>query len=288
MSEINIIKFQDSYYPSLLKEISSPPPTLYIRGNKQLLSFQNLLAVVGSRKANQYAKICADRILAPVVEAGVSLVSGLAYGVDTIAHKVCLENKQPTIAVLGTGVDDESLYPRTSVQMAHQIINQGGTLISEYEPGTKPLKHHFPARNRIIAGLCKVSLIVQAAQKSGSLITARLALDANRDVCAIPGNINDPLAEGTNTLIKQGASPITCSDDLLHLFNIDTSIQKKPAANLSSKHLNILDLITDTPQHIDTISEVSDMSPQELSAQLLELELEGSIKNVGGLKYVRK
>lgn len=215
MSDIYILSIKDDHYPSLLKEIHTPPQQLYIRGNKELLLHPRLLAVVGSRNTTEYGIRAMKAVLPEVVSAHTPLVSGLALGIDAHAHKLCIEYGQPTIAVLGSGVDDGSIYPRTNFSLAQEILASGGALVSEYPPNTKPHKAHFPARNRIVAGLCRATLIIQAAQKSGSLITARLAMEANRDVLVIPGPITDPLHAGTNALIRDGATPVVESNDIL-------------------------------------------------------------------------
>ncbi len=219
MDDIHIIKLSDKQYPALLREINDPPSLLYARGNISLLNNHNLLAVVGSRKTGTYGKECINTLLPSICLSGVVIVSGLAYGVDSLAHTVAVDHKQPTIAVLGTGVDDKSIYPKNHLPLAKEILKYNGLLISEYKPGTSPQKYHFPKRNRIVAGISQATLIIQAAQKSGSLITARLAMEYNREVMAVPGNITDPLSYGTNDLIRDGATPILKPEDILSFFS---------------------------------------------------------------------
>jgi DNA processing protein len=218
--DIKIISEDSEYYPPLLREIHQPPKQLYVRGNLEVLQHPQLLAVVGSRHANYYGKQCIEKLLPPVIEAGVVIVSGLALGIDALSHQACVAAGKPTIAVLGSGIDDPSVYPKSHISLAHQIIDHGGAVISEYGPGTPSFRNHFPARNRIIAGLAHATLVVQAADRSGSLITARLTLEANRELVAVPGGITDPLAVGTNRLIHAGATPILQPQHLLDLFNI--------------------------------------------------------------------
>ena len=288
-ADITKITIRSRHYPALLKEISAPPPALYLRGHAEVLNNNLLLAVVGSRKAGNYAQWSIDTILPPAIAAGVKIVSGMAYGVDSLAHQACLKENQPTIAVLGCGIDDASIYPRTNLKLAHKIIAGGGALISEYAPGTPPMKHHFPARNRIIAGLARATLLVQAAAKSGSLITARLALDFNRDVCVIPGNINDPLCAGTNELLKFGAIPITNPDDIFHLFDLaPADIKRAAAKDFAPKFKPVLKHLSRTPRHIDFISAQSNIPAENLAPLLLEMELNNAVQNVGGMKYVKK
>ena len=225
---IAVLSPKDTIFPSMLREIQSVPQQLYIRGNVQALAQSPLLAVVGSRKANQYGKDCIDMLLPPVVKAGISLVSGLAYGIDSFAHQVCVDAGIPTIAVLGSAIDDDSIYPRAHVKLAHDILETGGVLISEYPTGSAIQQHNFPARNRIIAGLATATLLIQASDRSGSLITARLALESGRDVLATPGPITDPLSYGTNKLIQEGATPVTTSEDILYVLNTESTKRSTP------------------------------------------------------------
>lgn len=217
-SDIGVLAYTDTAYPSLLREIHTPPQQLYYRGDITLLSKANMLAVIGSRKATAYGNEVISKLLPPCIISEITIVSGMAYGIDTLAHQACVELKAPTIAVLGTGVDDTSIYPRENLPLAHDILAHGGLIISEYKPGTPPHASHFPARNRIIAGITSATLVVQATLRSGSLITARLALESNREVIAVPGPITDPGSEGTNMLIRDGATPILNATDILSLF----------------------------------------------------------------------
>lgn len=286
--EIKVITEDSDAYPPLLREIADPPQQLYVRGNIALLKHEPMLAVVGSRKASVYGKNCVEKLLTPVVRLGVPLVSGLAYGIDAAAHRVCVQHEQPTIAVLGSGVDDESIYPKINLKLVHSIIVGGGAVISEYEPGTIPYLGHFPARNRVIAGLTMATLIIQAAQRSGSLITARLALESGRDVWVVPGAINDPLSVGTNQLIKDGAAVITSPDDILTLLGFDAAEQLPAAANLTDSQQKIYDAISAEPIHIDDVAEATTLPAPVITAELLQLELAGVVTHVGGMKYIKK
>lgn len=288
--EIKTITEDSDAYPPLLREIAHPPHQLYIRGSIELLKHEPMLAVVGSRKASTYGKNCVDKLLTPVVAAGVPLVSGLAYGIDAAAHRLCVDYHKPTIAVLGSGVDDESIYPKINIKLVHAIINNGGAVISEYEPGTAPYLGHFPARNRIIAGLSAATLVVQAAARSGSLITVRFALESGRDVFAVPGALNDPLAAGTNQLIKDGAAPITEPNDILTLlgFDIEDSASSDRQLQLTPPQAKIYAAISADPVHVDDIAQATALAAPVLAAELLQLELAGVVVNVGGLKYIKK
>lgn len=286
--EIHTITPESEYYPPLLREIPFPPAQLYIRGNIELLQHVPLLAVVGSRKASAYGKQSISYLLPPVIAAGVPIVSGLAFGIDSLAHRTCVEAKAPTIAVLGSGIDDHSIYPRAHISLAHHILEYGGTLLSEYPAGVAGYKSNFPERNRIIAGLCQATLIVQAAEHSGSLITAKCALESNRDVWAVPGNITDPLAQGTNFLIAQGATPITKPGDILHLLGLEVASAKKSLDNLPDEQLALLHFLSDAPLHIDAITSQTGQPPEKIAVMLTELELTEHVQHVGGMKYVRK
>ena len=290
MHDIIKITKKDKNYPSLLKEITDPPELLYVRGNPKILNHPSMIAVVGSRKSSFYGQQAVNKIFTPLVQLGIPLISGLAYGIDSIAHQICTDNKAPTIAVLGSGLNDSSVYPSKHINLAHQIIDSGGAIISEYPINTPPLQHHFPQRNRIIAGLAKATIIIQAAIKSGSLITARLALESNRDVAAVPGYITDPLSSGTNYLIQQGAAPILDSQDVIDLLNLDTTINKTKEfqPTLTTEQQTVFTALSSSPLHVDQISTITKVSTPILSVTLTELELLNIVQHVGGMKYILK
>lgn len=290
MTNITTLTLDDPLYPVLLKEISDPPNPLYVRGNAQLLNFSPLLAVVGSRKSSAYGKQAIERLLTPLVKSGIPLVSGLAYGIDSIAHHLCLSFHTPTIAVLGSGIDDAAIYPKLHVKLAHSIIEDGGVIISEYPAGTAPLQYHFPARNRIIAGLTMSTLVVQAAARSGSLITARLALEYGRDVAAVPGAITDSLSAGTNQLIQQGATPLLTPEDAFAMLNIDpvTAASNNVSAALTDQQKIVLAAMSSTPLHVDELVAITSLPSPVLSVTLTELELIDAVENLGGMQYVKK
>ncbi len=286
---ISVIKFTDAAYPQLLKEIHKPPEQLYVRGNADILSSPYLFGVVGSRKASMYGRQSCAKLLPPCVRAGVVLVSGLAYGIDSFAHRICVNQGRPTIAVLGSGIDDASLYPRGNKTLAAEILKAGGVIISEYPAGTSPYLGNFPARNRIIAGLCKATIIMQAAKRSGSLITARLAMEENRDVLAVPGPITDPACEGTNMLIRDGAGIVLDHTDILSRFEITEAEQEAISHEPLREDLAIVAAVLSAdPTYIDNISSACNISIQDASSALTELEMIGVATHVGGMRYVRK
>jgi DNA processing protein len=216
---ITVVSINNPAYPALLKEINDPPFVLFTRGK---LPNQNLptLGVVGSRKFTDYGKFTCQEIVAPLVNNRIVIVSGLALGIDAIAHQTTLDNNGITIAVLGGGVDKKTIAPASHAKLAEQIIASGGAIISEYPPEFTPTIYSFPARNRIIAGLSLGTLVIEAADKSGALITAKCALDYNRDVFAVPHAINSPTGIGPNNLIKMGAKVVTKAEDILEAFSL--------------------------------------------------------------------
>lgn len=287
--DIQTISLTDNGYPSLLAQTHKPPEVLYCRGNIDLLTHPHLLAVVGSRKASMYGRQVCAKILPPAIRSGVAIVSGMAYGIDSFAHRTAIEQGGPTIAVLGSGVDDASLYPRGNKTLAQEILASGGLIISEYEPGTAPFLGHFPARNRIIAGLCRATLVVQAAKRSGSLITSRLALEEGREVLAVPGPITDSASEGTNMLIRDGATPLLESGDIISLFELTEAKQQDIENTPLREDLKVVAVVlSESPLYIDDIAVASNISIAEVSAALAELEMIGVVQHVGGMKYARR
>ena len=212
-NNIDIVNINDKEYPEELREIYDPPISLYIRGNKEILNDKKI-AIVGCREATEYGKKVANYFSYKLSrEKNVTIVSGLARGIDSISHIGCLEGKGKTIAVVGNGLD--LIYPKENITLANEIINNNGTIISEYPLGTKPLKMNFPARNRIISGISKGIIVVEAKEKSGTMITVDFALEQGRDVYVVPGNINSINSVGTNELIKQGAKMVTNINDIV-------------------------------------------------------------------------
>jgi DNA processing protein len=229
---INYTTWHDDDYPMLLKEIAVPPPIIYYRGQLNGQN-NNRLAVVGSRRHSAYAEKVITETLPKLVRAGIEIVSGLALGVDTLAHQASLNNQGRTLAVLGSGLFPSNLYPKSNRFLAEKIIQNGGAIISEFSPDTPPYKQNFPQRNRIISGLAQATLVVEAPAKSGSLITASYALEQNREVLAVPGNIFSLLSAGPNNLIKSGAQVVTRAEDILEIFNLNVKNQttKAPPVN---------------------------------------------------------
>ncbi|MFA6897171.1 MAG: DNA-processing protein DprA [Patescibacteria group bacterium] len=286
---IRIVAQNDENFPKDLLEISSPPAMLYVKG--ELLPDEFCLGIVGSRKISEYGRRVAEDFARELSTNGVTLVSGMAFGVDTITHWQCAKLKRRTIAVLGSGIDEKSIYPSSNRQIAKEIANCG-CVISEYPIGTPPLKQNFPARNRIISGISKGVLVIEASQTSGSLITARFALEQNREVFAVPGNIYSKNSEGTNSLIKMGAKSACKIEDILEEFNfaLNPAIReaKKIIPDSPEEELVLNGLSFDEAVHIDKLALATQIKTASLSSILTLMEIKGMIKDVGGMRYVKR
>ncbi len=278
-------------YPSLLKHIPDPPPLLFVYG--RLEADAACIAVVGSRRCTSYGKNTTDRLCRDLAAAGVIVVSGMARGIDTAAHKGALAAGGRTVAVLGTGLN--RIYPPENLKLYHQIA-ENGAVISEFELDAKPEPHHFPRRNRIISGMSLGTVIVEAAQRSGSLITARLAAEQGRDVFAVPGSIHAVTARGTHALIRQGAKLVENTVDILEEFNaygLHSESQavkpRKPAAgpSLSESEMQVFQSIGPYPAHIDDLKSRIGLDSARLNAILFQLELKGLICQEPGKFFVR-
>jgi DNA processing protein len=276
-----VLTLADSAYPRPLLEIPDPPPLLYVAGNAELLS-SAALAVVGSRNATPQGLKNAHAFARAFSDAGLAIVSGLAIGVDSAAHRGGLEGRGSTIAVLGTGID--VTYPRRNGPLADEILARGA-LVSEFPLGTEPHAGNFPRRNRLISGLARGCLVVEAALDSGSLITARLAADQGREVFAIPGSIHSPLSKGCHALIKQGAKLVESAQDVLEELGI--SARAAPRAPESGAGHELLDKMGFDPCDIDELVGRSGLPAEVVSATLLKLELDGKIAGLPGGLYQR-
>lgn len=285
---LEIITILEPDYPKLLREIYQPPPLLFFSGDlKTAQGFS--LAVIGTRKPTNYGQQVAREMTGSLVQNGLTIVSGLALGIDALAHQTALETGGKTIAVLGSGLDKQNIYPSGNRFLAKKIIENGGLLLSEYPPGTMPLKQHFPARNRLISGLSLGILVIEAPEKSGALITADFALEQNRDIFAVPGNIYSKNSQGANNLIKLGARPVTSASDILESLNLKQATaflenQKIIAENEEEKI--ILEFLSKDPLHIDKIIQLSKLPPAQINSTLALMELKGLVRNLGGMNYV--
>lgn len=278
----------DADYPPALLNLYDPPAVLFVRGTLPKAG-QPLLAVVGSRHATNYGLECTRGLCIPVARAGVGIVSGLAYGIDAAAHEAALEAGGYTLAVLGGGVDEASIYPSQHRSLASRIAAAGGAVVSEYLPGTASLKPHFPIRNRIIAGLCRATLVVEATEQSGSLITAKAALEAGRDVFAVPGPIGSPLSSGPHSLLKTGALCATSPADILQaLAMVPQPLPLAPAYQPTDPdEARLFQALSASPTHVDELVDATGLPAPRVSSLLSRLELDGHAKDAGGLHYVR-
>ena len=281
--EIKKITLEDKNYPPLLKKIKNPPKTLYYLG--KLEKKENGLAVVGTRKCSSYGKEVTTELVSELSEAGLTIVSGLAPGIDTLAHQTCLKTKRETIAVLGTGLDEKSIYPKSNLLLAKKILEERGALISEYPPGTRGTHFTFPQRNRIISGLSLGVVVVEAKEKSGALITANFAFSQKRKVFAIPGSIYSSNSRGCHLLIKKGAKLIEKAEDILKELNFQFSKPKKPSFGRRPEEALILESLKEGALHINKIIEKTGLPAPKVVSLLGVLEVKGIINNLGGNIY---
>ena len=290
-----LIRITDAAYPPLLAAIADPPPLLFVHGDADYL-LQPQLAVVGSRNPSRDGIALAEDFSAYLSACGLTVCSGLAAGIDAAAHRGALRGAAGTVAVTGTGLD--RVYPAQHRELAHRIADNGA-LVSEFAPGTPPLASNFPRRNRIISGLGMGTLVVEAALRSGSLITARQALEQGREVFAIPGSIHNPLARGCHALIRQGAKLVESGSDILEelsgRFNPlpEATADSKPtaasqaAAELAAEYRDLLDAMGYEPVCVDQLVARSGLTPEEVSSMLLLLELEDKVHSGAGGRYTR-
>lgn len=288
---IQIITWDDLEYPLLLKEINHPPYLVYKKGNLPALGGFNsapMISIVGSRKYTSYGSQVAYSFAKDLAQAGIMVVSGMALGIDSIAHRGALDAGGKTIAVLGNSLDDKNLYPKNNFNLSREIM-ESGALISDYPIETQASEFTFPARNRIIAGLSLGTLVVEAGEKSGTLITSELALEFNREVFAIPGSIFSAQSVGTNSLIKKGARMVTSVKDILEELDLSADKIAKPVTNKNpetKEEAIILQFLSADPVHIDNISKMSKLSPSAVASTLVMLEIKGWAKNIGGQNYI--
>lgn len=282
------VTLADDGYPALLRHIYDPPLVLHYRGDPSLLSRPGL-AIVGSRRASAYALNVAELLARQLAPTGLTIVSGLALGVDCAAHTAALDAGGTTIAVLGTGID--VVYPRANRRLFRRIADHG-LIVTEFPPGSPPRPEHFPIRNRIISGLTHGAVIVEATSRSGSLITARMAAEQGRDVFAVPGSIFSPGSEGTHRLVQYGAKLVHDAQDVLHELHRDvlallrpTPSEEKPPESPLAEVLEVLS--RDEGAHIDTVAARLGRTPATVAESLLQLELDGWIRAMPGARYVR-
>lgn len=279
--DIHVVAFEEPDYPPLLKHIHDPPPILFVRGN---LPIMPRLAVVGTRHMSPYGKNCVERLVPPLAQAGLAIVSGLAIGIDGCVAQTTVNAKGNALAVLGSGIDDASLYPRQHVRLAHEILANGGAILSEVPPGTDPRPEHFPERNRLISGMSLATLVIEAAAKSGSLITAKCALEQGRDVLAVPGPIWSEGSEGTHLLLRTGAHLCTNPEDVLEALTLDKPAQTALAFDalpLSTEEREILTCLASPKSPDELCRDVQRASPAVYGI-LTQLEIKNLVKKLDG------
>ncbi len=286
MDQVINIDQKSKRFPKLLAQIADPPKQLYCRGNLDLLNSE-CIAVVGTRKLTDYGKDAAEHIVRDLANSGFVIVSGLALGIDAIAHQTTLDCGGRTIAVLGGGVSDGSIGPRTNLNLARNIVKNNGLLISEYSDKEKIYASNFAVRDRIISGLSKGVLVIEAAEDSGALITAKCALDQNRDVFAVPGNIFSSRSYGPNWLISKGAKLVSSARDIIDEYGHNLALFEKKKADLKDPvEKKILDIITESGEiSADKIIRMSGTETQKVITALSMLEINGHIRNLENGKY---
>jgi DNA processing protein len=269
----------DPGFPPLLRAIHDPPPGLFLRGNAEaaLLALP-AVAIVGARACSAYGRQIARSVARELASAGLVVVSGLARGVDAEAHRGALEAGGITVAVLGCGIDRD--YPAANRELARQITTNG-LIVSEYAPGVEPAPWRFPARNRIVAGLCSASVVVEARERSGALITADFALEEGREVFAVPGEITSALSAGSNALLRLGATPLTCAQDVLESFGLVAADRPQPEVGAAAGL--VLTRVREAAAGADELARATGLSAEELAVALTELELAGAVTEEGGV-----
>ena len=274
------IKIENEDYPRLLKEISDPPKKLYYRGHWNKNIFENCLAVVGSRRMTSYGQIAIEKIVKEVAANGVTIVSGFMYGVDATAHQAALDGGGRTIAVMPCGIN--IIHPAYQEKLYNDILQNGGLIISEFEGDFPPDKWTYPRRNRLVAGLSQASFVVEAAPKSGSLITARLAQKYHRKLFALPGPVTSKVSEGTNNLLKKGASLVTSSEDILRFYGRKLGRQKNtPHVSLQGLEKDLLTFLEREPMEIDELSRNFEIPVSQIGTALSLMAMKGLIIQKG-------
>jgi DNA processing protein len=283
---VEMLVWDSKGYPKYLKEISHPPPLLYVRGEIREED-EWAIGVVGTRRKTAYGRQVTTDLVRGLVNNKVTIVSGLARGIDSIAHKAAVEMGGRTIAVMGSGLD--IIYPSENRPLANRIINGHGAVISEFPLGTKPEAKNFPPRNRVISGLSMGVIVVEAGKRSGALITADFALEQDREVFAVPGNVTSPASRGTNSLIQEGAKLVRNVEDVLEELNM-VMIQEKTAVQLampeSAEEAQLLQNLTHQPTHIDELTQQVQLPSALVSSTLTLMELKGMVLQVGAMQYV--
>lgn len=281
---VTVISIKSEDYPELLRETDAPPILLYCRGNVSLLK-TDCLAVVGTRRATNYGKTSCNKIVSQVASQGITIVSGLAEGIDTVAHKTALDVNGKTIAVIGSGLN--YVYPSSNETLYKEIVDKGGLIVSEYKPSEPVVTYHFPVRNRIIAGLSRATFVVEAGEKSGSMHTKNYALDYGREVFALPARINDIYSVGCNKLIRSGqARMVLSAEDFMEFYGgLKSNSVEVKTLELSFDEQKIYDELDLNELAVDELSVKTGLEPKVLLTLLMRLEIKGIIKKLPGNIY---
>jgi len=286
----NLFKILKNKLPEKLLEIPQPPKQLYLRGKIPDWENTKFIAIIGSRKYSNYGREACQKIISELRGHNITIISGLAIGIDSIAHRSSLENNIQTIAIPGSGLNPKNIYPSINKNLSEEIIKKGGCLISEFEPDFKATPWSFPQRNRIMAGLADLILIIEAEEKSGTLITARMGIDYNKEVAVIPASIFNQNSKGSNNLLYQGATPVTSGKDILELLNLptnDNSGQKKlNLDDFSKTEVKIIKLLKE-PISRDKLIQQLDLSTTEINSTISLLEIKEILKESGGKIYLK-
>ncbi|MBT3322751.1 MAG: DNA-protecting protein DprA [Anaerolineae bacterium] len=282
---IRVMNWEDADYPARLREIAQPPPILYLQGEIREEDAW-AVAIVGTRRVTAYGRQVTEEIATFLAQKGITIVSGLARGVDGIAHQAALKAGGRTLAVLGSGVN--RIYPPEHRNLA-KSITQAGAVLSDYAPDTPPEGSNFPPRNRIISGLSMASIIIEAGKTSGALITANFALEQGREIFALPGNIYAPQSKGPNKLIQNGAHPLLSPRDILEVLDLTRVTQHKSAQQMlptDATELQVLSSLSHEPSHVDEIRANTGLAVEKVSSTLVMMELKGMVRHVGNMNYV--
>jgi DNA processing protein len=285
--EYPILNLSTAEFPVLLREIPQPPTTLNFRGQLPDPSFK-LLSIVGSRKYTTYGKQVVEELVRGLAGLPIGIVSGLALGIDSLAHEAALKNNLYTLAIPGGGLSDEAIYPATHKRLAHRILESGGGLLSEFEPDFRATKWSFIQRNRLVAGISHATLLIEAAAQSGTLTTARMTADYNRELLVVPGSIFSNNSEGVHQFLKLGATPVTCADDILSVLqlSLDEKYVEKINIELSPEEEKIITLLTE-PLHRDELIRKLNMPTNTATQLLMMMELKGLVSSEQNIYRVR-
>lgn len=285
---MTVIELENKLYPKILKNIKKAPKKLYINGNLDILN-SNCIAIVGSRKNTKYGEKWCKKFAQEFIKYNLTIVSGMALGIDKIAHKTAIRNGGKTIAVLPSGL--ENIYPEENLELYNEIILNGGCVISEYEPKIKASSKNFLERNRIVSGLSLGTVVIEASYRSGTSVTAKIAKEQGRDVFCIPGSLDNPKSIGTNNLIKEFAKIVTSPKDVINNYNflhkIEVNSNTLVEEQIPEGYKKIYSLITDIPININDIAKKSLLELREVSSKLTMLELDGKVVKLPGNMYIR-